>query len=359
MAVISPGATIGILGGGQLGRMMAIAAAQLGYKAHIYASSSCAPAAQVSARATFGGWDDEASLDAFASQVDVITLESEEVAVEALTRCGRHAPTYPSAQALRITQDRLLERAFLRAQGAPIAAYEEVRSAAQAQRAHALMGPRCVLKRARGGYDGKGQARLDATSDAGALWWQLGGAPCVMEREVRFEREASVVLGRGVSGEVASYRLVENQHEGGILRRTLAPAPGVSEEVAQRADAMARKIAEKLGFVGVMAVELFIGACGALTVNELAPRPHNSGHWTLDAAMTDQFTQHIRAVCGLDLGASDARCEAVMENLLGDEALGWQALLGDPRARLHLYDKGEVRPGRKMGHVTRLGRSLR
>lgn len=347
-----PHGTIGILGGGQLGRMLALAAAELGYKVHIYAPETGSPAAQVSASFTQAAYGDTAALDAFAALVDVITYEFENIPAATVRHLAVLCPTFPSADALEITQDRLKEKDFVRNLGGGTAPYRAVDSVDAAQAAAEQLGLPLVLKTRRLGYDGKGQVivrQLDGLAGAVA---QLGGKDLIAEGFVPFDREVSVVLARGQDGTVVTYPLVENRHEHHILAETIAPAEA-SPALAQAADALARQIIEKLDYVGVLAVEMFVLGEGVL-VNELAPRVHNSGHWTLDACAVSQFEQHIRAICGLPLGDPAPHSRAVMRNLLGDDIFQGPALLAEPHACLHDYGKKEARPGRKMGHVTRL-----
>ena len=348
------GATLGMLGGGQLGRMAAMEAARLGYRVHVFTPRADSPTAQVCARATVAPFDDLDALSAFAADVVVATLEFEnvpEAAVAHLKAAG--CPVYPDARPLRICQDRALEKQFVNDQGIDTAPWREVHRPAEVAEAVAQLGAPAILKRARFGYDGKGQVKLDADTDPARAWAEMGGDRGVVEGFVPFERELSVLVARGLDGDMATWPVVENVHRDHVLWRTLAPARVLSS-TAERADAIARALAEAFDYVGVLAVELFLMPDGSLRVNEMAPRPHNSGHWTLDASQTSQFEQQIRAVCGLPLGATTMRGPAEMTNLLGDEVARRDALLTDPTARVHLYGKREVRPGRKMGHVTRL-----
>lgn len=342
--------TIGILGGGQLGRMLALAAAELGFKTHIFAPEADSPAAQVSAAFTQASYEDTAALGAFAAAVDVITYEFENIPAATVRHLARLKPTFPSADALEITQDRLKEKDFVRSLGGGTAPYRAVDSVDDAQAAAAELGLPLVLKTRRFGYDGKGQVIVRRPEDLAAGVAQLGTRDLIAEGFVAFEREVSVVLARGQDGRVAAYPLVENRHEHHILAETIAPADA-SPALAQAAEALARQIIEKLQYVGVLAVEMFVVGDGVL-VNELAPRVHNSGHWTLDACAVSQFEQHIRAICGLALGDPTPHSRAVMRNLLGDDIFQGPTLLAEPNACLHDYGKREARPGRKMGHVT-------
>jgi 5-(carboxyamino)imidazole ribonucleotide synthase len=353
--MLPPGSTIGILGGGQLGRMLAMAAARLGYKCHIYAPpEEDAPAALVTPFATRAAFDDEAALARFADAVDVVTFEFENVPAEtAEFIAGRGRPMHPGPGVLRITQDRLREKNFLRAIGVGTTDYREVTDLASLERAVGEIGAHGVLKTVRLGYDGKGQVMLKAGSDLAAAWRRLGGGIAILEKFVDFACEASVIVARNEHGAGAVYVPVENRHLHHILDTTIAPAP-LAEEVAMRAEGIARHVAEKLGIVGLLAVEMFVTGHGELLVNELAPRPHNSGHWTIDACHTSQFEQHVRAICGLPFGSTERHSDAVMKNLIGSDIEDWREWIADPAAQLHIYGKKEARPGRKMGHVTRL-----
>ncbi|MCS6877506.1 MAG: 5-(carboxyamino)imidazole ribonucleotide synthase [Geminicoccaceae bacterium] len=350
--MIGPGSTIGILGGGQLGRMTALAAAELGFSCHVFAPEPDSPAFAV-ARFTRARYDDENALDAFAASVDVVTVEFENIPVAALERLSRTRPVRPGPSVLAIAQDRLAEKRFLSEHGFPVTPFFAVRSAREAVEAARAAGGRAVLKTRRWGYDGRGQRVIASAAEAQAAFEALGGGELVLEAFVPFEREISVITARRSDGARASYPPVENRHERHILKTTTAPAP-VSEALAREAVALAEAIAERLGVVGLLAVEMFVAPGDRLLVNELAPRPHNSGHWTQDACAVSQFQQLVRAICDLPLGDARPFAAAVMENLLGEEVERWPQLLAEPGARLHLYGKREVRPERKMGHVTRL-----
>ena len=352
---LPPGSTIGIVGGGQLGRMLAVAAARLGYRCHVYAPDEAPPAAEVAARFTRGAWDDEARLAAFGRQVDVATYEFENIAAAPLAALAAEAPLHPPAAALAVAQDRLSEKSFIAGLGGRPPAYCRVDSRQGLDEALAAVGAPAVLKTRRFGYDGKGQARIMAPGDSDAAWAAVRGAPSILEAFVPFEAEFSILLCRGREGETVTWPAPHNVHEGGVLRRSQAPAEGLEGQIAE-AEALARRAAERLDYVGVLALEFFATPDGPL-FNEMAPRVHNSGHWTIEGAVTSQFENHVRAICGLALGSTaltGARVE--MDNLIGDEAEGWPEFLSDPAAHLHLYGKGEARPGRKMGHVTRVFR---
>jgi 5-(carboxyamino)imidazole ribonucleotide synthase len=351
--VIAPGATIGILGGGQLGRMTAMAAARLGYRCHIFTPERDSPAAQVSAATTVANYDDRTALAAFARAVDVVTYEFENIPVDPVDFLATLVPVRPKPEVLAICQDRLREKDFLNGIGIGTARYQEVTSAAGLARAVHEIGRPSVLKTAVLGYDGKGQVMLRADTDTDQAWQQMNAARGVLEGFVDFTQEMSVIVARGLDGTHATYVPVENQHKHHILDVTIAPAK-VPGPVAMKAEAIATHIAQKIDLVGVLAVEMFVERGGGVLVNELAPRPHNSGHWTIDACVTSQFEQLVRAICGLPLGSPERHSDAVMKNLIGDDVDQWRDILKDPGAKLHLYGKAEARPGRKMGHVTRL-----
>jgi 5-(carboxyamino)imidazole ribonucleotide synthase len=355
--ILAPGATIGILGAGQLGRMLAIAALKLGLRCHIYAPESDAPAYDAASERTVAAFDDEAALARFADAVDVVTYEFENVPIGCVAFLERRRPVRPSARALAATQDRLAEKTFLRDLGLATAPFRSVPDAAALAPALAEIGRPAVLKTLRLGYDGKGQAMIREGSDLSALHHSLGGGPMILEGFVAFDCEASVVAARSLEGAMVAYDLCENEHDRHILARTHVPAR-VAPGVEAAAKALAAKAIEALDYVGVLAVELFVArdaAGGArLLVNELAPRVHNSGHWTIEGAQTSQFEQHIRAIAGWPLGSPARRGRIEMSNLIGDEADEWRDLLAQPDVSLHLYGKLETRPGRKMGHVTRV-----
>ncbi|GJD51466.1 N5-carboxyaminoimidazole ribonucleotide synthase [Methylobacterium crusticola] len=360
-AAIAPGATIGIVGGGQLGRMIAIAAAQYGLRAHVYAPDPDSPAFEVSGARTVAAYDDAEALAAFARAVDVVTYEFENIPRRTAEILAGHRPLHPSAHALATTQDRLAEKTFVAGLGIATAPFRAVDDAAALAGAVAEIGRPAVLKTRRFGYDGKGQRMLrpDEALDPAAVMASLRGQPCILEGFVPFDREISVVAARTADGAFSAYDPCANEHRHHILARTVVPAPGMAPETAAEAVAVARTIADALGYVGVLAVEMFLvreaGGRSRVVVNEIAPRVHNSGHWTIEGALTSQFAQHVRAICGWPLGGT-ARLGAGVEmlNLVGDEAESWAALLAEPDSHLHLYGKGEARPGRKMGHVTRV-----
>ena len=355
MTELSPlpfGATIGILGGGQLGRMLSVAAARLGYRTHIFEPGANPPAADVAHRVTTAPYEDEAALRAFAASVDVITYEFENIPTSALDLLEALRPIRPSRRALAVSQERMAEKDFLTGLGLATAPYAAVASAADLEAALARIGTPAILKTARLGYDGKGQARIMAPADAPAALAEMGGEAAVLEGFIDFSHEVSVIAARGLDGSVAAFDPGENVHEGGILRTTTIPA---RLSPAQRTDAvlLAARILNALDYVGVMGVELFVTPQG-LIVNEIAPRVHNSGHWTQNGCAVDQFEQHIRAVAGWPLGDGSRHSDVVMENLIGDDIDRIPALSREGHVAIHLYGKAEARPGRKMGHVNRV-----
>ncbi len=358
--MIGPGKAIGVLGGGQLGRMFAHAAQELGYRVHVYEPSGPSPAGAVADRETVAAYDDAAALEAFARSVDVVTYEFENIPAAPLEAIGGIVGLHPAPGVLHICQNRSREKAWLRANGFPHAGYAEALEGDIASAAEELGLP-CVVKTADFGYDGKGQMRVDTQEDLAKASAIFRGRRCVVEQWVRFEREISVICARTASGETRAFPASENIHTNHILDFSIVPAR-IPASVEAAARALAARIADRLGVVGLLAVEMFLEPGGGLLVNELAPRPHNSGHWSIDGGETSQFEQHVRAICGLPLGPSGARGATVMVNILGD-AWGardgtpagepdWAAILSEPSARLHLYGKPQPRPGRKMGHFT-------
>ena len=353
MTELPQGATIGILGGGQLGRMLSVAASRLGYRCHIF-EPGASPAGDVAYQVTTAPYEDEAALRAFAASVDVITYEFENVPTSALDLLESLRPIRPNRRALAISQDRISEKSFLNDLGLQTAPWAAVNSESDLRAAAETLGPSAILKTTRLGYDGKGQVKLTTPEYIPAAWASMNDAPCVLEGFVAFDREVSVIAARGLDGSVACFDPGENVHREGILRTTTVPAklsPG------QRADAilLAARILNALDYVGVMGVELFVTPKGLL-VNEIAPRVHNSGHWTQAGCTVDQFEQHIRAVVGLPLGDGNRYADVVMENLIGDDVLRVPDLLKARDTAVHLYGKGAPRPGRKMGHVNRITR---
>jgi 5-(carboxyamino)imidazole ribonucleotide synthase len=349
---IDPGSTIGIIGGGQLGKMLAVAAAQLGYKCHIYEPGESPCAADVAADFTRARYDDLEALKRFADSVDVVTYEFENVPAASLEAIASRLR--PGIASLRAGQERGEEKEFLESAGARVSPWTRVDSEADALEAERRLGVPLVLKTRRLGYDGKGQAWAEAPGSVLGAWDSIDRAPAVAEARVNFDCEFSVVIARDPEGRAAAWDLPLNVHEDGILRRSTVPAGALVERHRDEAVRVATAIADKLGHIGVLTVEFFACADGPV-VNEIAPRVHNSGHWTIEGAITSQFEQHIRAICGLPLGSAERiGSKAVMENLLGEEIHGWPALVAEPATHVHLYGKGEPRPGRKMGHVTRI-----
>lgn len=358
---IAPGSTIGILGGGQLGRMLAMAAARLGLKCHVYAPEADSPAFEVAARHTIGAYDDEASLKQFAASIEAATYEFENIPVPTVEFLSKHIPVRPGAKALACAQDRINEKTLARQLGAMTAEFAAIGSEEELLKTLETIAPPCVLKTRRFGYDGKGQAKILQRKDASAAWAAMRDQPSILESFVNFQLEVSVIAARSVDGEFRAYDVTENEHRDHILHRSLAPAR-ITEQAAKEAIAIAEKIAIALDYVGVFAIEFFaLHQTGkdVLYVNEMAPRVHNSGHWTIDGAVTSQFEQHMRAVAGWPLGSTARKAPAVeMINLIGDDIHAWKEIAADTGAFFHHYGKKEARAGRKMGHVNRLLSSL-
>jgi 5-(carboxyamino)imidazole ribonucleotide synthase len=354
--VIEPGATIGILGAGQLGRMLALAGARLGLKSHIYAPDAGEPAFDVAAGGMVAAYEDEAALARFAESVDVITYEFENIPAATAAFLAQRRPVHPGPLALEKTQDRLTEKRFANDLGVATAGFAPIDSAEAIGPILKSFSGGGILKTRRFGYDGKGQAMIRDASKGAAAFTSFGEVPCILESVVPFAREISVIGARGRDGSFRAYDICENSHANHILSRTEAPAR-IKAAAAGRAAEIAKCIADALDYVGVIAVEMFVvdGANGEeLIVNEIAPRVHNSGHWTIDGAATSQFEQHMRAIAGWPLGSTERRGRIVIDNLIGDEARRWREILGEEGACLHLYGKSEIRDGRKMGHVTRV-----
>lgn len=354
MKTIAPGSTIGIIGGGQLGRMLALAAAPLGYRCHIYDPDPDCCASLVAAKLTVGDFGDRDALSTFATSVDVATYEFENIDAGPLEAVGDKVGLFPPLAALRTSQDRITEKSFAAQHGARTAAWHAVSSRAEFDAAIAAVGIPAILKTTRFGYDGKGQARIHSAADADAAWTAIGGQPAILEAMVPFEHEFSVLVAHGQDGSSMVWDVAGNVHKDGILdTSTVPPHAAVLAQVGE-AKAIAVRIADALDYVGVLTLEFFASPDGPV-FNEMAPRVHNSGHWTIEGALTSQFENHIRAICGLPLGDTAlVRSGAEMRNLIGADAHDWEALAAEPGAHVHLYDKGEARPGRKMGHVTRL-----
>lgn len=351
--ILAPGGTIGILGGGQLGRMLAIAAAQLGYRSHIYAPEASGPATEVAAEWTQAGYEDADALEWFATSVGVVTYEFENVPPAALDRLEALVPIRPGKRSLDLSRVREREKALVQELGGRTAPFRTVGGPDELRAAFAEIGAPSILKTSSLGYDGKGQVRLGDDADLDAAYEAIGRAPAVLEGFVAFEAEFSVILCRAENGESAVWDTPENRHASGILDTSTVPAPALVLDQAEAAIALAGRVADELRHIGVLTCEFFACADGPV-FNEMAPRVHNSGHWTIEGAVTSQFENHIRAVCGLPLGSTARRGERIeMRNLIGADADGWSGILRDPEAKLHLYGK-TVRPGRKMGHVTRI-----
>jgi 5-(carboxyamino)imidazole ribonucleotide synthase len=353
--IVPPGSTIGIIGGGQLGRMLAIAAAQLGYRSHVYAPEATGPASEVAAEWTQGGYGDAAALRRFAEACHVVTYEFENLPAEPLAGLVDLRPFHPPIAALRIAQDRAQEKEFAGRHGLPTAPWAAVSTLDELRDAIDRISAPAILKTRRFGYDGKGQARLHSAGDVVAAWDAIGGQPAVLEGFVRFDVEYSVLLCRAADGSSVAWDAATNVHRDGILALSTVPPQGLVKAQAETAIAHTRALADALDYVGVLAVEYFAGVDGPI-FNEMAPRVHNSGHWTIEGSVTSQFENHIRAICGLPLGSTTLTGATVeMENLIGDEADRWPGILAERDAHLHLYGKSQ-RPGRKMGHVTRVKR---
>jgi len=355
--MLPPGSVIGMLGGGQLGRMMALAAARLGLSVHVYCPDAESPAFDVAKAHTIAAYDDEAALAAFADRCNVVTYEFENVPARAAEVIAERTLLRPGALALATSQDRLVEKTFLRKAGAVVAAFAPIDRVADVDAAIAVTGLPAIVKTRRFGYDGKGQRKVESREALAVAVTELGGADLILEALVPFALEVSAIVVRGADGAAAVYDIGENSHANHILKETRVPAR-VSAATAAAAATLGRRIADALDYVGVLGVELFVvrdDKGERLVVNEIAPRVHNSGHWTEDGAVTSQFENHVRAIAGWPIGSVETIAPTVMENLIGAEADAWATITADPRARLHLYGKAESRPGRKMGHVNRVG----
>lgn len=356
-----PGATIGVMGGGQLGRMFAIAARPMGYRVHTFSPDENGPAAQLCDRATVAAYDDQAAVRRFAGEIDLLTFEFENIPTKTIEWAAESVVVRPRGEVLHIAQNRLREKEFLSGAGLPVAPFRQVRNEADLSAALVEIGRPAILKGAAFGYDGKGQQRIDANDEVAEIWRDRDGEECVLEGVIDFEREISAIVARGPDGAVSVFPICENIHREHILDVTLAPAR-VSAAVADAARELAIAVAEKLDLIGLLTVEMFLRADGNLVINELAPRPHNSGHWTIEGCATSQFAQHVRAVCGMPLGATDLLRPSAMVNLLGDVwkkgEPDWPAVLAEPNVHLHLYGKREPRARRKMGHLTALGETV-
>jgi 5-(carboxyamino)imidazole ribonucleotide synthase len=352
MTALPPGSTIGILGGGQLARMLALAAAPLGLNCHIFAPEQDSPAFQVSAARTCAAYDDKAALRTFAQAVQAVTYEFENVPVSTVKFLESLVPVRPGSKALGVAQDRIQEKRLARDLGAMTADFGSVNSLDELLSRVAQLGTPGILKTTRMGYDGKGQAKINSTDDAAAAWAAMKDQPAIYESFVTFKCEVSVLVARGNDGRTACFDVTENVHRNHILHTSTVPA-NISPELAAEAVFVAQRMADALDYVGLMGVEFFVGD-DVLYVNEIAPRVHNSGHWTQNACTVSQFEQHMRAVAGWPLGPTRRHSDAVMTNLLGDEADDWRKLAAEPGTALHLYGKAQARPGRKMGHINRI-----
>lgn len=357
---ILPGATLGVLGSGQLGRMFAIAARRMGYRVHTLSPESDSPTGQVADHEVAASYDDLDAVSEFAKGVSVVTFEFENVPSATAEAAARFAPVRPAGRVLHVTQHRLREKTYLCEQGFPVTPFRAVHSADELRVAIQELGCPAVLKTAGWGYDGKGQAKIHSVEEASLAWERLGTSEAILEGFVDFRLEVSVIGARGLDGTFAHFGLLENAHSNHILDVTVAPAR-VSSQVAAEAEAIARGVLESLDVVGVLCVEMFLTQDDRLLINELAPRPHNSGHLTFDANVTSQFEQQVRAICGLPLGSTELLRPAAMANLLGDVWENgeprWAEALKLPEVKLHLYGKSSARAGRKMGHLTAMASS--
>lgn len=359
---ILPGSTLGVLGSGQLGRMFALAARRLGYGIQVYSPEGSSPCGQVADREWCGQWDDFPRLKEFVKRVQVVTLEFENVPVETLELLQEHVPVRPGPGVLGVAQNRIREKSTLREHGLPTAEFRTIRSLPDLIAGLREFGQKGILKTASWGYDGKGQVRLSDASDPAEVWAKFAQGDAILEQEIDFEFELSVIAVRNPSGELACYEPILNHHRNHILDVSVAGSPLIARPLAERAKEIASAVMESLDVVGVLCVEMFLTRSGELLINEIAPRPHNSGHLTMDAHVSSQFEQQVRAICGLPLGSTALRQPAAMVNLLGDlwpqsGQPNWEAVLKRHGVRLHLYGKAEARPGRKMGHMTCLAES--
>jgi len=352
--IFLPGSTVGVMGGGQLGRMFAIAARRMGYRVHTFSPDEDTPTGQLADLEVAASYDDEKAVRKFAKGIDVLTFEFENIPGKSIAWAEQECVVRPSGKVLEICQHRLREKQFLRDAGVPLPEFVAVNSEAELRSAVAQLGIPSVLKTAAFGYDGKGQTKIAEDTDLGATWKRYEGTPAVLEAWVPFEREVSVIVARGANGQMVSYPVCENRHSRHILDVTLVPAE-IDVDIAGRARGLAGTIAEELGLIGLLAVEMFLLPDGHILINELAPRPHNSGHFSFDACITSQFEQQLRAVCGLPLGSGELLRPCAMSNLLGDlwahGEPNWAAAAAFPDVKIHLYGKAGARPGRKMGHL--------
>ena len=360
--MILPQATLGVLGGGQLGRMLTVAARTMGYRVMVLDPDQNSPAAEFANEHIFAAFDDRAALEKMGRACAVITTEFENIPAESLAFLAQFCPVRPSAKVVATAQNRIREKNFLRDSGFDTAAFAEITSKTDIEAALKKVGTPALLKISQFGYDGKGQASVSNLAEALSAFEQMGSKPCVLEQRLNLKTEISVIVARGLKGETVTYPAAENTHVNGILDISIVPAQ-VSDKLARQATQEACAVAEKLDYCGVMAVEFFVLENEKLLINEIAPRPHNSGHYTMDACLTSQFDQQVRAICGLPLGDAGLLAPVAMVNILGDawrddRAPTWDAILNEPRAKLHLYGKKEARAGRKMGHFTCIGDSV-
>lgn len=358
--LIPPGSTIGVFGSGQLGRMFTIEARKMGYRVHTFSPDNDTPTGQVADTETSADYLDLNAVEQFARSVDVVTFEFENVPSQAVEKAAKHAAVHPRGDILHTVQNRLREKTFLSNNGFPVAPFKHVTSVAELRSAVDELGTPSVLKTAGFGYDGKGQSKIKTIDECDTAFEALGGSEAVLEAFIDFEKEVSVVCARGQGGDFAHYGVTENEHSNHILDVSFAPAT-CSDQVSQQAVDIARRVAEAFKYVGTMCVEFFLTKDGMLLINELAPRPHNSGHLTFGPSETSQFEQQVRAVCGLPLGATHFHAPVAMANLLGDiwqkGEPDWESAMFDPRIKIHLYGKADPRPGRKMGHITAMADS--
>jgi 5-(carboxyamino)imidazole ribonucleotide synthase len=353
MNIFKPGSTVGILGGGQLGKFLAIAASNLGFNTHIYVDEANSPAAGVANAVTIADYTDEQALVAFAKSVDFVTLEFENIPVSALDIISNHTIVFPDKKALSIAQNRLLEKEFAQSCGAKTPKFFKVSNKLELEKAIKEIGFPAILKTTTMGYDGKGQTKIQNKEDLELIAEQLTGADWILEEKILFNKEISVIVARKDDGEVTVYQPTENIHINGILKTSIAPAR-ISEDFADKAQDLSIRLATELNIVGLLAIEYFVTINGELLFNEMAPRPHNSGHWTMDAAITSQFEQAIRAASGLPFGSTDIICSVEMINLIGKDINSWPEFIKDENSKLYVYGKSQIKTGRKMGHVTKL-----
>ena len=353
MKVQSPGAVLGIVGGGQLGKMIAMAAAQMGLQVHILTDKKDSPASFVANKTIVARYSDKKALERFVKPLDIVTYEFENIPLKTMEYIAKTVPVHPGLKSLEIAQHRIREKDFINQLGIKTAPYRKITTIRSLQKAYREIGPKCILKTTEFGYDGKGQHIIDENTNLTKLWNKLKWKEAILEKFIPFKKELSVIICRCHDGSAMPYMPSENIHENGILDTSMAPA-AISEELIDHIWDVGFKIADALELVGVIAIEFFVSEEDELLVNELAPRPHNSGHWTMDACITSQFEQLVRAVCGWPLGSTHYHSRAIMKNLIGEDVHLWQEFIKDPDMRIHIYGKKEAVAGRKMGHVTHL-----